>query len=166
MKPQSTVVALALFTVVALAAGAPAAAAPQGAAQPIASAETNWSGIALDLMTVERKGSVLTVKWAVHNHGSDQRRVEFGLTGSEVTTYVVDEESGTKYYTLTDKEKHPLASMAEYIGSGTSGVQEDVPAGETRRYWAKFPAPPAAVKTVTLFFTKTEPFEDVPIADR
>jgi hypothetical protein len=166
MKPQSTVVALALFTVVALAFGAPAAAAPQGTAQPIASAETNWSGIALDLMSVERKGSVLTLKWAVRNHGTADKEVQFGLVGEHVTTYVVDEDSGTKYYVLTDKEKNSLASMHEYTGGGTSGIDDKIPAGESRRYWAKFPAPPPEVKTVTLFFAKTEPFEEVPITDR
>ena len=165
MKTKAFALTLVLLAAVALGAAAPAAAAPQ-AAQPIASAETNWPAVAIDLMSVERKGSVLTVKWAVRNHGSEQRDVRFALTGKEVTTYVVDEESGTKYYALTDKEKHTVASMHEYIGGDTYGTSEYILAGETRRYWAKFPAPPPEVKAVTLFFSKSEPFEEVPIADR
>lgn len=166
MRSQSSCVALALLIGALVAVSAPAAAAAEGTAQPIASAETNWSGVAIDLMSVERKGSVLTVKWAVRNHGSEQQDVRFGLTGKQVTTYVVDEESGTKYYVLTDKEEHAVASMHEYIGSDTYGTSEHIPTGESRRYWAKFPAPPPEVETVTLFFTKAEPFEEVPIADR
>lgn len=162
-KTSLTVFALLLGALTAIPR---AAATPEGTAQPIASAETNWSGVALDLMSVERKGSVLTVKWAVRNHGTEQQDVRFGLAGKQVTTYVVDEESGTKYYVLADKEKHSVASMHEYIGSDTYGTAEYIPAGETRRYWAKFPAPPPEVKSVTLFFTKTEPFEGVPITDR
>ena len=156
-------VALAL-TLLTLFAAAPAVAAPQ-TAQPIASAETNWDGIAIDLMSVERKGSVLTLKWAVRNHGTADKEVQFGLVGDHVTTYVVDEDSGTKYYVLTDKEKHSLASMHDYVGDGTLGIDDKIPAGETRRYWAKFPAPPPEVKSVTLFFAKAEPFEDVAITD-
>ena len=165
MKTKAFALTLMLLAAVALGAAAPAAAAPQ-AAQPIASAETNWPGVAIDLMSVERKGSVLTVKWAVHNRGAEQQDVRFGLTGKQVTTYVVDEESGTKYYVLTDKEKHSVASTHEYIGSDTFGTSEYIPAGESRRYWAKFPAPPPEVKTLTLFFTNAEPFEEVPITDR
>ncbi len=166
MRSPSSCVALVLLVGALVAAGAPAAAVPEGTAQPIASAETNWSGVAIDLMSVERKGSVLTVKWAVRNHGSEQQDVKFSLTGRQVTTYVVDEESGTKYYVLTDKEEHSVASMHEYLGSDTYGTSEYIPAGESRRYWAKFPAPPPEVKTVTLFFSKAEPFEEAPIADR
>jgi hypothetical protein len=166
MSERRVVSVFALAMVAVLASAAPAAAAPQGAVQPVASVETNWPGVALDLVSVERKGSVLTVKWAVHNRGAAQQEVKFALTGKEVTTYVVDEESGTKYYVLTDKEKHSVASMHEYLGGDTWGTSEYIPAGESRRYWAKFPAPPAEVKTVTLFFTKAEPFEEVPITDR
>lgn len=165
MNPKICALTCAVLVALAAATGAPAAAAPQ-AAQPIASAETNWGGIALDLMTAERKGSVLTLKWAVRNHGAAQQQVQFGLVGRQVTTYVVDEESGTKYYVLTDKEKNSLASSHTYLGSDTFGIEDNVPAGETRRYWAKFPAPPPEVKAVTLFFSKAEPFEEVPISDR
>lgn len=139
---------------------------PARAAEALASAETNWNGVRLDLMSVERKGSVLTVKWAVENHGGEQVQVHFALVGDAVTTYMVDEEQGTKYYVLTDKEEQALASQSVYVGSGTHGIQEYVPAGVTKRYWMKLPAPPPEVGTVTLLFTNTEPFEDVQITDK
>jgi len=139
--------------------------APAAAAEPLASAETNWNGVTLDLMSVDRKGSVLTVKWAVHNQGA-QVEVRFGLSGKQVTTYVVDEDSGTKYYALTDQEGNLVASQHVYLGSDTFGIAEYVPAGQSKRYWAKLPAPPAEVKTLTVFFTGTEPFEEIPIMDK
>lgn len=132
----------------------------------VASAETNWDGISLDLLSVERKASVLTVKWAVHNTGQGNVDVRFGLSGKQTTTYVVDEESGTKYYALTDKEGHLLASESEYIGSDTNGISDTVAAGQTKRYWMKLPAPPPEVKELTVFFTNTEPFESVAIAEK
>jgi hypothetical protein len=141
----------------------PAIAAAQ--AQPIRSVETNWNGIGLDLMAVERKGSVLTVKWAARNSSSQQASLNFSLAGRDVTTYVVDEENGTKYFVLTDKEGKALATEHEWTGD-SYGISEYVEAGGSKRFWAKFPAPPAAVKTLTLIFSNTEPLEEVPITDK
>jgi hypothetical protein len=138
----------------------------QGTPKPLASAPTNWEGVTIDLMSVERKGSVLTVKWAVRNTGAKPARIQFGLTGRDQNTYVLDEESGVKYYVLTDKEKNSLASSHGYLGADTYGIDDNVEAGATSRYWMKFPAPPPAVKTINVFFSKTEPFEGVAIIDK
>lgn len=135
-------------------------------AATLATALTNWDGVEIHLASVERKGSVLTVKWAVRNGGSAQQQVGFSLVGNGASTYVVDEESGTKYYALTDQENHLVASEHEYVDSGRFGIVANLDAGATKRYWAKFPAPPPEVKTVSLFFTETEPLEDVAITDK
>ena len=141
--------------------------APYADAQlkPIATGPTNWNGVTIDLMSVERKGSVLTVKWAVKSAAAKTETVQFQLTGKKMTTYLLDEESGTKYYALTDKEGNVLASEHEYTGDG-HGISDYLEAGGTNRYWAKFPAPPAAVKSINLFFTNSDPFEGVAIADK
>jgi hypothetical protein len=139
-------------------------------ALPIGSAETNMPGISLDLVSLERKGAVLTVKWAIRNGNTDaakgQATVQFGLMGSGSRTYLVDEESGTKYFVLTDKEGKSVASQHEYVAGSVYGISEYVEAGGTRRYWAKFPAPPPEVKVLTVFFDKTEPFESAPITEK
>jgi hypothetical protein len=158
--------AFALAAALAATLPAPLHAQVATAAKPLATATTNWEGVSLDLMSVERKGSVLTVKWAVHNTGTKPARAMFGLTGREQTTYLVDEESGTKYYALTDKEKNTLASENLYLGADTFGIDAKLEPGASARYWAKFPAPPAAVKTINVFFSKTEPFEGVAITDK
>jgi hypothetical protein len=136
-------------------------------AKPIASNATNWGdGVVVDLMSVERKGSILTVKWAVRNGGAKRVDMKFGLVGRDQSTYAVDEDSGTKYYVLTDKEKHALASEHSYDGGDTYGIEDQVEPGATGRYWMKLPAPPPAVKANSLFFTKVEPFESVAISDK
>jgi hypothetical protein len=133
--------------------------------KPIASGPTNWDGVTVDLMSVERKGQVLTVKWAVKSAGAKTETVQFGLAGNKKGTYVLDEESGTKYYALTDKEGNVLASEHEYTGDGY-GISDYLEAGATNRYWAKFPAPPPAVKSINIFFTNSDPFEGVAITDK
>jgi hypothetical protein len=135
--------------------------------KPMATNPTNLGdGVLADLMSVERKGNILTVKWAVRNTSKDQVQVKFGLVGRDQSTYAVDEDSGTKYYVLTDKEKHGLASEHEYLGADTHGIDDYVAAGGTGRYWMKLPAPPPAVKAISIFLTKVEPFESVAIADK
>jgi len=137
-----------------------------GAPRPLATGPTNWDGVTIDLMSVERKGSVLTVKWAMRNVGTKPAKVQIGLTGRSQSTYILDEESGTKYYALTDKEKNTLASEHSYIGADTYGIDGNVEPGATARYWVKYPAPPAAVKTINVFFTNSDPFEGVAITDK
>jgi hypothetical protein len=140
------------------------------AAATIGSAESNMPGISVDLVSLERKGAVLTVKWAVRNTSTDaskgKTQVKFGYMGPNARTYLVDEESGTKYFVLTDKEGKSVAAQHEYLGSDVYGISEYVEAGGTRRYWAKFPAPPPAVKQLTVFFDETEPFESAPITEK
>jgi hypothetical protein len=131
----------------------------------IAQSASNVAGLNIDVTAVERKGSVLTIKWAVTNSGSKTATAQFSLTGELVTTYLVDEENGTKYYALTDKEGHVLATEHAYTGS-SHGISQYIEAGATKRFWAKFPAPPAAVKTINILFTEAEPVEDVPITDK
>jgi hypothetical protein len=153
---------------VVLSAAAMMAAAPAARAQvtagprPIATGPTNWPGVTIDLMSVERKGSVLTVKWQVKSAAAAASAVYFNLSGKNMSTYLLDEESGTKYYALTDKEGNSLASEHEYTGDGY-GISDYLEAGATNRYWAKFPAPPPAVKSINIFFTNSDPFEGVPI---
>jgi len=154
--------AVVLFATLALAG-------PVGAAM-IGSAETNTPGISIDLISLERKAAVLTLKWAVRNTNTDAskgtKQVKFGYMGPKARTYLVDEESGTKYFVLTDKEAKSVASQHEYLGSDVYGVVDHIEAGGTRRYWAKYPAPPPEVKVLTVFFDETEPFESAPITEK
>lgn len=135
------------------------------AAEPIATAFTNWGEVSVELMSVERKGNVLTVKWAVRNEGESRQAVFFGFAGEDVC-YAVDEESGTKYYVLTDKEGVPLASANDWISSGTSGSKYDLDPGQVKRHWMKLPAPPPEVTAISIFMHEVEPFEGVPITDK
>jgi hypothetical protein len=118
-------------------------------------------GFMIELTSVERKGNVLTVRWSARNDGAKGKHYDVDLAGATATSYLVDEESGTKYYALTDKEGHLLATETEY-----DGIWENIEPGQTMRFWAKFPAPPPAVKAINILFTKSEPFESVPITDK
>lgn len=152
--PYGTVyhrVALAAICVVAL---------PVAAADSLGSAQSN-EGFTIDLTSVERKGNIVTVKWAVRNDNEKAKYYDIDFSGKSATSYLVDEENGTKYYALTDKEGQLLATETEY-----EGIYEQLEPGQTKRFWAKFPAPPPAVKTINVLFTKSEPFESIAITDK
>lgn len=141
-------------------------AASSAAAAPLASAPMNVDGLEIDLLAVERRANVLTVKWAVRNTSDKAQYAEFALV-NKPTTYVVDEESGTKYYVLTDKEGQALATDHKSCKGGSYGISERLDGGQTQRFWMKLPAPPPAVKTINILFTDaSEPFEAVPITDK
>ena len=131
------------------------------AAANLGSAPMNVDGLTIDLLSVERKGAVVTVKWAVRNGGSKEVRAMFVLDGKKATTYLVDEENGTKYFALSDKEGQLLATEDEY-----DGIWESVDQGQTKRFWAKFPAPPPAVKSINVLFSDADPFESIAITDK
>ena len=138
---------------------------PATAAEPIATAETNWDGVTVQVMSVVRKGSILTVKFAAANEGTESQEVAFGFTGNDVC-YAVDEESGTKYYVLTDKEKNPVASAKDWMPNSTAGLRREIAPGKTLRVWMKLPAPPPEVTAISLMLNETDPIEDVTITDQ
>ena len=139
--------------------------APVEAADPIATGETNWEDVSIDVMSVSRKGSVLTVKFAAVNNGGSKQQIAFGFKGNDVC-YAVDEESGTKYYVLTDEEGNPVASAKDWMPNSTAGINREVEPGKSLRVWMKLPAPPPEVSSISLFLNETDPIEDVPITDK
>lgn len=139
---------------------------PAGAAA-LATVPMNIDGLEIDVTGVERRNSVLTIKWTVRNTSEKQQDVAFALVENNPTTYLVDEESGTKYFVLTDKEGKVLATEHTWVKSGSYGIGEPVKPGSPMRFWAKFPAPPPAVKAINILFTDaSEPLEAVPITDK
>ncbi len=138
---------------------------PAAAAEPVATAETNWDGVTVHVMSVTRKGSILTVKFGAVNDGAETQKVAFGFTGNDVC-YAVDEESGTKYYVLTDKEGNPVASAKDWMPNSTAGLNREVAPGKSLRVWMKFPAPPPEVTAISLMLNETDPIEDVAITDQ
>jgi hypothetical protein len=82
------------------------------------------------------------------------------IKGRNYDEYYVTAAS-KKYFVLTDSEKVPLASAADSFGS----LSVNVPKAGSWTWWAKYPAPPAEIKTITYYTAITPPFEDIPISD-
>ncbi|MDP9267178.1 MAG: hypothetical protein M3P27_02490 [Acidobacteriota bacterium] len=145
-------------------------AAPAGApmATPGVIASAQYSGdpdLRADLLEVRRNsGGSLTVKWRVVNTAGSggQAGLVAAPTGKDVyytfawnDLYYIDPAENKRYNFLKDAEGKNILDV--YEGTFKPGQQ--------RLNWAKFPAPPASSKKVTISLPKFAPFEDVPVAE-
>jgi hypothetical protein len=141
---------------------APAQAAPVAAPSPAASAgviqtqETNTQGVVADLTECKRKDGVLTVKLGFRNTSGGQ--VTFYTSPLDNYDKVYVAADNKKYFILRDSEKEPL--------SGKTDGNVSLNPGQSWHWWAKFPAPPATVKSINLLTPAASPFDDVPISDQ
>jgi hypothetical protein len=155
--------------------GTPSKPATQAATQPvavssqpapanaIASGQYSADGdLRCDLLEVKRlSGGALIIKWRIVNAAAAQTP---GLTATQPKTidytghwadlYFIDPAENKKYAYLTD--------------AGNQGIVDvfwgQLPAGQQRASWAKFPAPPPASNKIAIHIPSFPPFEDVPVS--
>jgi len=141
-------------------AAAPAAApgAPAMAGAVLASQESNWSGVVVEVTEFRRKGPTLTARIRLRNQGTDKSRAEVHYDEA----YLMDPGAGKKYEVLKDEKGTYIAALR----SGWSDRwYDDLEPTQSMTLWMKFPAPPPEVTTATLQIPSVPPFEDLPIQD-
>ncbi|HTS30242.1 MAG TPA: hypothetical protein VMH81_30430 [Bryobacteraceae bacterium] len=143
----------------------PVAAAPPPAAAPAASAalkteDTNIDGVTAEVTECTRKDGVLSVKVRFRNTSGGAKKVDF-FAGHDYEKYYVSAAS-KKYFILKDTEGAYLTPAASSFG----GLSVNLQAGGQYTWWAKYPAPPADIKAVTLYTQVAAPLEDIPVSDK
>lgn len=142
-------------------AAAPAAAAPAPApTTAIKTEDTNVAGVVADITECTRKAGVLSLKVRFRNTGTARKSLNF-IENRDYEKYYVSAAS-KKYFILKDSEGTYLTPEA--LNNGYLSVDLE-PSGQYS-WWAKYPAPPADVKTVTLYTKLGPPFEDIPVSDQ
>lgn len=126
----------------------------------IQSQDTNIGGLVADITQCKRKDGVLTLKVRVRNTSSEKVNIYFtdGL-GAYDKYYLTAGDK--KYFVLRDTEDMPLATNGDGGGYTNINIEKD----GSYTWWAKYPAPPAEVTSVTFYTSFTPPFEDLPITD-
>lgn len=149
------------------AAAPPAAAAstapPAGSAgSAIAVAEGEQSGVRAEVTELRRSsGGTVNLKFTLINDSSES--VGFGYDFVEKNkgygdiggVHLIDQNAKKKYFVARDSEGNCVCSRE----------QKDLPPGEKRNLWAKFPAPPPDVKTISIVIPRFSPLDDVPVSD-
>lgn len=139
-------------------AAPPPAAAPASAA--LKTEDTNIAGIAADVTECARKDGVLSVKVRFRNTSSEKKNLSI-IDNRNYEKYYLTAAS-KKYFILKDTEGTYLTAQASAFGGLSMGLEP----GAQYTWWAKYPAPPAEVKAVTLYTTVAAPLEDIPVLDK
>jgi len=164
--PGSSPQAAAPAQPAAVPAAQPAPAVPAGPAPAvippagIANGASNLDpDLRCDLMEVKRiSGGALLIKWRLVNAATQAKTVHY-YSGWNVhpppeALYYIDPAENKKYSHLTDTDGRGIEDL----------FQGDIPAGEQRGSWAKFPAPPATSGKISINIPDFPPFEDIPIS--
>jgi hypothetical protein len=122
--------------------------------------ETNVAGVVAELTECRRKDGVLTVQIRFRNTGTKAISFYPVARGNFDPFYVIAEDK--KYFVLRDEARTALAPAVNPVGDVYASLQP----GDTWLWWAKYPAPPAAVKKISYITSLTGPFDDVPISDQ
>jgi hypothetical protein len=145
-------------TLPAAGAAAPAAMPPPGGGPALATQDSNWAGVVVDVVEFRRRGNTLTAKLRLTNRGTEQSTAEVHYGEA----YLMDAAAGKKYEVLKDEK-------GAYIAALRSGYNnkwyEYLKPTQSATIWMKFPAPPPEVKAVTLQVPGVPPFEDLAIQD-
>jgi len=125
--------------------------------------EHEVGGVEVELREVQRtRGDTLNVRWRYRNTTQENKVLATGLgwyTPYKLTgdTYHIDPVNQKKYLVITDAERRPVAN------SFCSEHEVTLGAGQTVNSWAKFPAPPPNVRTISVYIPGVMPFEQIAI---
>ena len=140
-----------------------APAAPAVASDALGVEEHEVGGVEVELREVQRaQGDTLNVRWRYTNTTREDKVLATGLgwyTPYKLAgdTFLVDRVNQKKYLVITDVERAPVASR--YGGD----YEVVLDAGQTLNSWAKFPAPPPDVETISVYIPGVMPFEEISI---
>jgi hypothetical protein len=125
--------------------------------QPVKSQTVN--GVKVELVEVKRDSpSQITIRWRYHNDTEETRRLTSETSGAldpyrlALNSYVVDDQSQTKYPVAHDSHNDPVSSK-----NGRPNEFITIYPKATIQTWAKFPVP-ESVSTVTVVIEGVPPF--------
>lgn len=127
--------------------------------EAIQSQDTNIGGLVADITQCKRKDGVLTLRVRVRNTSGKKTNIRFTDGYGAYDKYYLT-AGDKKYFVLRDSEGVPLAT-----DEGNGYVSVDVEKDGSFTWWAKYPAPPAEVTSVSFYTAFAPPFEDLPITD-
>ncbi|MDE0952799.1 MAG: hypothetical protein OSA45_16175 [Halioglobus sp.] len=159
MKKQYRLRALILTLLLAIFGYSPAWAADSVQTQMSLSGDLD-----VDVLKASVLDDVFTVVLAYRNNGETDAKIKYKV--DEV--YFIDDIEKKKYHVLKDSKNEwigaPISRGQVGIGwpGGVSAME--ITAGGKKLVWFKFPAPPAAAKSLTLVIPDVLPFEELAVS--
>lgn len=136
------------------------------AAPGLGTTDHEISGIQVTLLELKRSpGDTITARWRYSNSNPKKTQLTKGTGWTDGwklawDSYLIDAANKKKYLLLMDSEGKPIAAKH----AGSAGGSINIEPGQSITTWAKYPAPPAGVKKISLYITGAPPFEDVLIS--
>ena len=123
-------------------------------------AETEWDGVTCELISVKRDaGTSITVQFKYTNTGTNKVRLttkeSYGNANLAGLVYYIDPKNKKKYTVIKDSDNNFIVSP---------GGNFSLAPGASKLFWAKLPAPPVDVTSITVFIPAAPPFERVTLA--
>ena len=137
---------------------------PAPSNKPLASIPAaDLPGVHTDILSLKRtEGGLLTMQLAfVNDSDGPVKATSFPGSGDPLTDSIVLIDYG-------GRNKYPIIHFSDGSCLCTTklSVYAEFPPNSTKTAWAKFTAPSAAVKKVSILFPGGEPIDDVPITDK
>jgi hypothetical protein len=123
----------------------------------IATADGETSGTRIEITELSRtSGDTVTLKFRLVNDSGDTANPTQLMNGYDVQpVHLIDAAGKKKYLVIKDADGKCVCS---------SDLESSLDSGKSMNLWARFPAPPAEVKEVSVVFPHFIP-TDAPIAD-
>ncbi|WP_197463260.1 MULTISPECIES: hypothetical protein [Prochlorococcus] len=123
-------------------------------------------GVEVALMRVKRSsGNTLNIYWTYTNNSSEEKKLTEGCYGwlckyrAASDAYIIDNINQKKHLVVKADGK-PITSNKSMLGR-----ENTLEPGATINVWAKFPAPPNDIETISLYLPGIPPIEDVQITE-
>jgi hypothetical protein len=119
-------------------------------------ADTEWDGVTVELTSVKRdEGGSITVQFKYTNTGANKVDSQWPHNVIAEWVYYIDPKNKKKYTVIHDSDNNSIVSP---------GGNFSLAPGASKLFWAKLPAPPADVTSITVFIPGAPPLERVTIA--
>ena len=140
--------------------------APQRIKNALAVEPHELDGVEVALMRVKRSsGNTLNIYWTYTNNSSEEKKLTEGCYGwlckyrAASDAYIIDNINQKKHLVVKADGK-PITSNKSMLGR-----ENTLEPGATINVWAKFPAPPNDIETISLYLPGIPPIEDVQITE-
>ena len=126
------------------------------AADPLQTQMSMSGDMDVEVLKASILDNIFTVVLLYRNNGEAKERIYYNF--AEV--YFIDDTEKKKYHVLKDSNNKWIGAPMNSAGD----ISRKIAAGGKQLVWFKFPAPPAAVKSINLVIPGVLPFEELAIS--
>ena len=126
------------------------------AADPLQTQMSMSGDMDVEVLKASILDNIFTVVLLYRNNGEAKERIYYNFAG----VYFIDDTEKKKYHVLKDSNNKWIGAPMNSAGD----ISRKIAAGGKQLVWFKFPAPPAAVKSINLVIPGVLPFEELAIS--